>query len=95
MIQSFKGRMTEDIFDQLNSKAARRIPKALWPVIRRKLYGLAAAHAPQDLHTPGNRLEQLGGHRKGTYSIRVNEQYRITFRFETGQAHDVCCEDYH
>jgi proteic killer suppression protein len=44
---------------------------------------------------PGNRLEALKGPRAGQYSIRVNDQYRITFRFEAGQAWEVSCEDYH
>jgi proteic killer suppression protein len=44
---------------------------------------------------PGNRLEALHGDRAGSFSIRVNDQYRITFRFEGEHAHDVCCEDYH
>ena len=44
---------------------------------------------------PGNRLEALKGSLAGRYSIRVNEQYRITFRFEAGHAWEVSCEDYH
>jgi proteic killer suppression protein len=44
---------------------------------------------------PGNRLEPLAGDRKGLHSIRVNQQYRITFRWERHDAYDVCCEDYH
>lgn len=44
---------------------------------------------------PGNRLEALKGDRRGVYSIRVNRQYRITFRFRDGDAYGVRCEDYH
>jgi len=44
---------------------------------------------------PGNRLEALAGDRKGQHSMRVNQQYRITFRWEAHNAHDVCREDYH
>ena len=44
---------------------------------------------------PGNRLEALVGNRKGQHSIRVSQQYRITFRGEGHDAHDGCCEDYH
>jgi proteic killer suppression protein len=44
---------------------------------------------------PGNRLEALAGNRKGQHSIRVNQQYRITFRWERHDAYDVCCEDDH
>ena len=55
-----------------------------------------AAHELRDLETPpGNRMHALKGDRKGRYTIRVNDQYRITFRFEDGNAHDVRCEDYH
>lgn len=55
-----------------------------------------AAHAVGDLRAPpGNRLEALKGERAGRYSIRVNEQYRIVFRFVSGAAFDVTCEDYH
>ena len=55
-----------------------------------------AAHALGDLRAPpGNRLEALKGSRAGQYSIRVNDQYRVTFRFVDGNAYDVTCEDYH
>lgn len=96
MIQSFADRATEDLFDHANTRAARRFPKALWPVVQRKLDRLEAAADLKDLRTPlGNRLERLKGTATGRWSIRVNDQYRITFRFEGGRAHDVCCEDYH
>ena len=75
---------------------ARRIPKPLWPVVRRKLDVLHRARALNDLRLPGgNRLEALKGDRAGEWSLRVNEQYRLTFRFEDGHAHEVACEDYH
>ncbi len=55
-----------------------------------------AAKSFEDLRLPpGNRLEALKGDRKGYHSIRVNQQYRITFRFENGNAFEVRCEDYH
>lgn len=57
---------------------------------------LNAAHELRDLASPpANRLEALKGDQKGRHSIRVNAQYRITFRFADGHAHDVRCEDYH
>jgi proteic killer suppression protein len=75
---------------------ARRLPKALWPIIRRKLDALHRARKLTDLRLPaGNRLEGLKGDRAGTFSLRVNNQYRITFRFEDGYADDVTCVDYH
>ncbi|MBI3494081.1 MAG: type II toxin-antitoxin system RelE/ParE family toxin [Acidobacteria bacterium] len=92
MIQSFADLATEHVFYGEDSKRARTIPKALWPIVRRKLSYVHAAATLADLRAPpGNRLEALAGR----YSIRVNDQYRITFRFEAGRAWEVCCEDYH
>jgi proteic killer suppression protein len=96
VIVSFSDDTTRDLFDGANTPAARTIPKALWPVARRKLDAIATAARLQDLRMPpGNRLERLSGDRQSSWSIRVNEKYRVTFRFENGHAHDVCCEDYH
>ena len=96
MIRSFGDTATQDVFDGEDSRAARRLPQTIWPVIRRKLDMLNSAHTLGDLRTPpGNRLEALRGNRTGWYSIRVSEQYRITFRFEAGDAYEVACEDYH
>jgi proteic killer suppression protein len=96
VIRSFGDAATQDVFDGEDSRAARRLPQAIWPVIRRKLDMVNGAHTVGDLRAPpGNQLEALRGSRAGTYSIRVNDQYRITFRFEDGDAYDVTCEDYH
>ena len=96
VIQSFADATTEDLFHGKDSKAARAIDKAIWPVIGRKLDLINAAARLEDLRVPpGNRLEQLKGDQKGRYSIRVNDRYRVTFRFADGNAHDVRCEDYH
>lgn len=96
MILSFADATTKDIYDVVDSKAARRIPKTILPVVRRKLDAVDAATSTEDLlHVPGNRFEALKGDLKGRYSIRVNLQYRMTFRFESGHAHDVRCEDDH
>ena len=96
MIQSFADLTTADIWNERNTKAARRVPHVLWPVVRRKLTILDSAQRLDDLAAvPGNRLEALAGDRKGQHSIRVNQQYRITFQWEQHDAHDVCCEDYH
>jgi len=95
VIVSFADDTTRDVFDGANTPAARRLPKALWPVARRKLDAVATAAGLQDLRIPpGNRLERLSGDRQGRWSIRVNEQYRVTFTFENGHAHDVRCEYY-
>ena len=62
----------------------------------RKLIQLEAAERVEDLRVPpGNRLEKLKGDRAGSYSVRINEQWRIVFRFENGDALDVKIEDYH
>ena len=96
MIQSFANDATADLWEERNSKAARRVPRDLWPVVHRKLTMLDSAQRLDDLAAvPGNRLEALAGDRKGQHSIRVNQQYRLTFRWERQHAHDVSCEDYH
>lgn len=96
MIRSFTDATTEDIWNGVNSKAARRIPQALWPVIRRKLDQIDSVSTLDALRVPpGNRLHALSGDRSGQYAIRVNDQYRIVFRFEGQDANDVCCTDYH
>jgi proteic killer suppression protein len=96
VIRSFDGMTTRDVFYGEDSRAARRLPKELWSVIRRKLDALHGATALNDLRVPpGNRLESLRGDQAGRYSIRVNEKLRITFRFESGHAWEVRCEDYH
>jgi proteic killer suppression protein len=75
---------------------ARRAPRDIWPIVLRKLTVLDSAQRLEDLAAgPANQLEALAGDRKGQHSIRVNQQFRITFRWEAHDAYDVCCEDYH
>ena len=97
MIQSFRDRGTEDIFDGSDSAVARkRCPKDLWPAARRKLDQINRSINLQDLRVPpGNRLERLEGNRRGQLSIRLNEQYRICFRWENSDAYDIEITDYH
>jgi len=96
MIQSFADTTTADIFRERNTKAAREIPKDLWRIVQRKLKMLDVAARVDDLESPpGNRLKPLKGQMKGRYGIRVNEQYRVTFRWENGHAFEVAVEDYH
>ena len=84
------------MWDGLNTKAARSIPRTVWPVLAMKLELLDAAVEIGDLAVPpSNRLEALKGDRQGVYSMGVNRQYRITFRFRDGDAYGVRCEDYH
>ena len=97
MIVSFKDRGTEDIFDGTASKRARQTcPKELWSVAARKLDQLDSAVLLDDLRVPpGNRLEALRGDRRGEYSIRINEQYRICFGWTELGPSDVEIVDYH
>jgi len=96
MIQSFETRSTEDLFNGVHSKAARMIPRTVWPTAVRKLDLLNAAHDLRDLRVPpGNRLEPLKGRLAGFHSIRVNDQFRIVFQWKDGNAHKVFITDYH
>ena len=96
MIQSFSDEIAADLFRERNTKAARRIPREIWRVVQRKLKRLDGVARIDDLLSPaGNRLERLKGHRAERHSIRVNDQYRVTFRWENGHAYEVCVEDYH
>jgi proteic killer suppression protein len=96
VIRSFADDTTRDIWNGANSRAARRIPKPLWPVVRRKLDQIDAVTKLDDLRVPpGNHLHALTGARAGYHAIRVNDQFRIVFRFDRQDAHDVCCTDYH
>ena len=96
MIASFADQVTQDLYDGKNSKAARKIPKTLWQIVVRKLDMLNAAHQLLDLASPpGNRLEALKGKKKGSQAIRVNDQYRIVFRWSEGNAYEVQVTDYH
>jgi proteic killer suppression protein len=96
VLRSFGDRATEDLFHGTDSKAARKISQELWPRIRSKLDLLNAAVSLEDLRIPpANRLEKLRGALEGFYSIRVNDQYRIIFRFAMGHCTEVRCTDYH
>jgi proteic killer suppression protein len=97
MIASFGNQGTEDIYNGINSKAARNTcPPTLWNVARRKLDQLDWATNLQDLRVPpGNRLEALSGSRKRQHSIRINDQYRICFVWAERGADQVEIVDYH
>lgn len=96
MIQSFADETATDLFRERNTRAARRIPREIWRVAQRKLKALDVAARLEDLTIPaGNRLEALKGDQAGRHSIRINDQYRVTFRWEQGHAHQVGIEDYH
>ena len=88
VIVSFGDQATEDFYNGVASKHARAIPSIIAKATRRALDRLAAADALQDLRGPGLSLEKLRT-REGFWSMRVNDQYRIIFRFESANAHDV------
>ena len=84
------------MFRERNTRAARRIPQVIWRVVQRKLKALDVAARLEDLTVPsGNRLEPLRGDQAGRHSLRVNDQYRVTFGWEHGHAYEVGVEDYH
>lgn len=96
MIISFGDSTTSDIFNGADTKAARRISRPLWERIRTKLDLLNASVSLNDLRMPpSNRMEKIHGDLAGFYGLRVNDQYRIVFRFFNGSALDVRCTDYH
>jgi proteic killer suppression protein len=93
MIVSFKSKEAESIW---NGFFARKIPPNIQDLIRRKLRMINNSHGLNDLRIPpSNRLEQLKGDRKGQYSIRINDQWRICFEWINGNAHNVEIVDYH
>jgi proteic killer suppression protein len=95
VIVSFADAATEDIFNGTSTKAARRVPKDLWKTAARKLSALDYATDLGDLSSTGNNLEKLKGALSGKYSIRVNDQFRIVFNFDRGEATHVVIVDYH
>jgi len=97
MIQSFKNAGTEDVFNGENTKAARNIlPNNIWKIAARKLDQLDSVAALAELRIPpNNRLEALTGDRKGQYSIRINDQYRICFIWTEKGPDQVEIVDYH
>lgn len=97
MIRSFRNKQTEDVFNgKRNKKATKVLPLHLWDGAGRRLTQL---HAVAELGLlavpPGNNLEALKGDRAGQHSIRINDQYRICFRWADDGAHDVEITDYH
>lgn len=96
MIRSFADKLTQDIFNGVGSRRVRRLDSKLVRTTARKLDIINAAHILEDLRSPpGNRLEALRGELVGNYSIRVNDQWRLVFRWVDGAAHEVRLMDYH
>lgn len=97
MIHTFDDDATQDIFDGKHSKRARKcLPEVLITIAQRKLDMINAATGLNDLKIPpANRLEALKGSLKGFHSIRINDQYRIVFRWTDLGAQQVKITDYH
>ena len=96
MIASFGDKATEDLFHGRPTRRARRIPADIVSGALRRLDILNAARQISDLSAPpGNRLEALRGDLRGSHSIRINERWRIVFRWVGGDAHEVRIVDYH
>jgi len=93
MIKSFRDKETEKIF---NRQFSGKLPQKIQRVARKKLVILDAAPRLNDLRIPpGNQFEALKGDRKGQHSIRINDQWRICFKWSDGDAYDVEITDYH
>ena len=96
MIISFKDKCTEDIYNGIHSKDSRKIPGTIWRIAARKLDMINASHELRDLLAPpGNKLEALKRQLAGFHSIRINDQYRIIFKWTKGNAETVKIVDYH
>ena len=97
MIQSFRNKGTEDIFNGKNTKNARKIcPQSLWKIASRKLDQIDSVQFLEELRIPpGNNLESLSGDRIGENSIRINDQYRICFKWAANGPYQVEITDYH
>lgn len=96
MIRSIKGKTTQDIYDGINSRQARRGPREIHDKAARLLDQIDAAPNLDFLRVPpSNRLEKLRGDLEGYWSLRVNDQWRIIFRWENKDALDVEITDYH
>ncbi len=92
MIQTFKNKSLENLFKENFNKG---VPANLENKIRIRLEVIDSALIVDDIRLPGYDLHELKGDRKGTWSIKVSGNWRITFKFEDGDAYDVNLEDYH
>ncbi|MCX6141915.1 MAG: type II toxin-antitoxin system RelE/ParE family toxin [Ignavibacteriales bacterium] len=96
MILTFGDKTTTDIYNGLDTREARRIPPTVSKIAIRKLDMLNAASELRDLRIPpANRLKALRGNLTGYHSIRINDQYRILFKWMNGNANVVVIKDYH
>lgn len=93
MIKSFKDKETEKVYSR---EGSRKLPEGIQQVALRKLRMINNAKSLNDLRIPpANNLEKLKGDREGQHSVRINDQWRICFKWKDGDAHDVEIADYH
>ncbi len=96
MISNFGNKLAEDIFYDKTTRETRKFPSELYRLARRKLLYLYEAEILIDLRVPpNNRLEALKGNLKGYYSIRINRQWRVIFKWSNNMASEVEIIDYH
>ncbi len=96
MISSFGDKLTEALYHGTTNKDLRRLPPEIAKRALKKLDMINAANDVLDLRSPpGNRLETLQGDLAGLFSIRINDQWRIDFRWQDGNAYEVLLADYH
>ena len=93
MIKSFKDKETEKVYNRVGS---HKLPRDIQQIALRKLWMLNNVKLLNDLKVPpSNRLEKMKGNREGQLSIRINDQWRICFRWQNGDTHEVEITDYH
>ena len=96
MVRNIKDRITQDIYDGVDSRYSRKVPRELHRKCRRILDQVEAAHNIGVLREPpGNHLEKLEGSLRGHWSIRINDQWRVIFTWANHGANDVRITDYH
>jgi len=96
MIRGFGNQLAEDLYYDRKTKATRSFPPELRRIARRKILFLHDAAELRDLRSPpGNKLEALRGNRKGSHSIRINDQWRVVFVWKGSDAYEVEVVDYH
>jgi proteic killer suppression protein len=96
MIKNFGNRTAQDIYDGINSRYSRKLPRQLHAKTQRLLDQINAAPSLEFLSIPpGNKLKKLAGDKKGFWSLRINDQWRIIFRWVANDFYDVKIVDYH
>jgi proteic killer suppression protein len=96
LIRNFADKTAQDVYDGTNSRYSRKLPRELHAKAQRLFDQVNAAPSLEFLRVPpGNKLEKLVGNMKGDWSLRINNQWRIVFRWENNDAYDVRIVDYH